>query len=290
MVLHLTNRIDKPGHKLYFDNYFSTFPLFEILAQKKIYAAGTVRLDRFSKLPFSSDAEMKKNCRGCYEELVSSNGSVVCVKWLNNKCVALASNYVGVGQADTAVRFDKISKQKISISRPQIVRDCNLNMGGVDKINQMIAYYRIFIRSKKWTLRMIAHFIDFAIVQSHVEYKMDCEKSNIPKRQVMDLLAFRMKLADQLVYSQSTAKRTARITLDEVRSKQNRVDKSRESCLTDENIRYDRFDHYPVYTKNCLRCKLKGCGAKSQTACSKCNVHLCLSLKRNSYTEYHQKP
>lgn len=35
MVLHLANRIDKPGHKLYFDNYFSTFPVFEILAQKR---------------------------------------------------------------------------------------------------------------------------------------------------------------------------------------------------------------------------------------------------------------
>lgn len=60
MVLHLANRIDEPGHKLYFDNYFSTFPVFEILAQKKIYAAGTVRLDRFSRPPFASDTEMKK--------------------------------------------------------------------------------------------------------------------------------------------------------------------------------------------------------------------------------------
>lgn len=290
MVLHLANRIDRPGHKLFFDNYFSTFPIFEILAQKKIYAAGTVRLDRFSKPPFSSDVEMKKKGRGCFEELVSSNGSVVCVKWCDNKCVALASNYVGVGQADTAVRYDKISKQKISISRPQIVRDYNLNMGGVDKMNQMIAYYRIFIRSKKWTLRMITHFIDFAIIQSHIEYKMDCEKANIPKRKIMDLLAFRMELSDQLVYSQSTAKRTARITLDEVYDKRKRVDKSRETCRTDENIRYDRFDHCPIYTKNCLRCKVKGCDLKSQVACSKCDVHLCLNLKRNCFMEYHKQP
>lgn len=144
---------------------------------------------------------MKKNGRRCYEELVSSTGSVVCVKWFDNKCVALASNYVGVGQVDKAVRFDKISKEKISITRSQIVRDYNLYMGGVDKMNQMIAYYRIFIRSKKWTLRMLTHFIDFAIVKSHIEYKMDCEKSNIPKRQVMDLLEFRMTLSDQLINS-----------------------------------------------------------------------------------------
>lgn len=73
---------------MFFDNYFSTFPLFEILARKQIYAAGTVRLDRFSKPPFSSDSEMKKKGRGCSEEVVSSNGSVTCVKWYDNKCVA----------------------------------------------------------------------------------------------------------------------------------------------------------------------------------------------------------
>ncbi|KAG4078865.1 hypothetical protein HA402_007415 [Bradysia odoriphaga] len=35
MVLHLANRIQRSGHKLFFDNYFSSFQLFEILAQKK---------------------------------------------------------------------------------------------------------------------------------------------------------------------------------------------------------------------------------------------------------------
>lgn len=289
MVLHLANRINKPGHKLFFDNYFSTFPVFEILAQKQIYAAGTVRLDRFSKPPFSSDADMKKKGRGCSEEVVSSNGSVVCVKWYDNKCVALASNYVGVGKIDKAQRFDKVTKQKVSIDRPQIVRDYNLNMGGVDLMNQMISYYRISIRSKKWTLRMITHFIDFAIVQSWIEYKIDCGKSGIPKRQVMDLLEFRMRLANQLVYFESTRKRTARITLDDVYSKHERKDKSRES-RTDQNIRYDGFGHIPKYSEKRLRCKLESCQSKSQLYCSKCNVHLCVNSNHDCYAEYHTKP
>lgn len=289
MVLHLVNRIDQPGHRLYFDNYFSTFNVFEILAQKQIFAAGTIRIDRFSKPPFSSDAEMHKKGRGCCEELVSSNGLVTCVKWYDNKCVALASNYVGVGKPDTALRFDKSSKQKISINRPQIVREYNINMGGVDLMNQMISYYRISIRSKKWTLRMIAHFIDFTIVQSWNEYRIDCEKSAIPKRQVMDLLAFRMRLADQLVYAPSPAKRSSRITLEDVRSKNQRVDKSRER-RTDDDIRYDGFDHFPEYSENRVRCKLETCNGKSQVFCSKCRVHLCLNLNHNCYRDYHKKP
>lgn len=39
MVLHLAKRINNSGHKLFFDNYFSTFHLFEVLAQKKIQLA-----------------------------------------------------------------------------------------------------------------------------------------------------------------------------------------------------------------------------------------------------------
>ncbi|XP_037026607.1 piggyBac transposable element-derived protein 3-like [Bradysia coprophila] len=152
MVLHLANRIDKSGHKLFFDNFFSTFQLFQVLAQKEIYAAGTVRLDRFAKPPFTSAAEMKKKGRGSSEQKVSADGSVVCVKWFDNKCVALASNYVGIGVTDKAHRFDKGSQQKLAIERPQIVREYNINMGGVDLMNQMISYYRISIRSKKWTL------------------------------------------------------------------------------------------------------------------------------------------
>ena len=80
MVLHLSNRIENSGHKLYFDNYFSTFQLFQILTQKKNFAAGTVRLDRFAKPPFMSDAEMKNKGRGYSHELISSDGSVAIVK------------------------------------------------------------------------------------------------------------------------------------------------------------------------------------------------------------------
>lgn len=115
-------------------------------------------------------------------KFVSSNGAVVCVQWFDNKCVTLASNYVGIGKPDKAHRYDKASKQKIKIDRPQIVKDYNLNMGEVDLMNQMISYYRIFIRSKKWTLRMITHFIDFAIINSWIEYKRDCQKAKVPIR------------------------------------------------------------------------------------------------------------
>lgn len=230
---------------------------------------------------------MKKKGRGCSEEVVSSDGIVTCVKWFDNKCVALASNYVGIGKPDKAQRFDKTADKQISIDHPQIVQEYNLNMGGVDLMNQMISYYRITIRSRKWTLRMITHFVDFAIVQSWIEYKIDCDQSGIPKRKVMDLLAFRMQLTNELVYSTAVVKRTGgRINLDDIRSNRNNFEKSREH-RTPESIRYDKHDHFPEYSTKRLKCKLESCKMQSHCFCTKCNVHLCFNKNNNCFAKYH---
>lgn len=260
--------------------------MFQVLAQKKIYAAGTIRIDRFARPPFTKDSEMKKKGRGCSEEVVSADGSVTCVKWYDNKCVALASNYIGIRTPDKAQRYDQVSKQKISIDRPQIVQQYNVNMGGVDLMNQMISYYRIFIRSKKWTLRMVTHFIDFAAVQAWIEYKIDCQKSGVPQRKIIDLLAFRMRLSEELVYFQNLTKRTARITLDDVRSKHAHIEKSREG-RTDERIRYDGLHHLAYYSEDRKRCKRETCNLQSQIICQKCKVHLCLNKNNNCFSQFH---
>jgi len=72
-------------------------------------------------------------------------------------------------------------------------------MVGVDKIDQLIAYYRIFLKSKKCTLRMVFHSIDMAICNSWLEYLQDCNLLGIEKKKQMDLLRFKMRLADNLI-------------------------------------------------------------------------------------------
>lgn len=132
---------------------------------------------------------------------------------------------------------------------------------------------------------MVTHFIDFAVINSWIEYKIDCQKSEVPQRQIMDLLAFRMRLADELVHPTVT-KRTARITLDDLRSKQVCNNKSRER-RTDENIRYDGYMHLPDYSEKRMRCKFKSCNLQSQILCIKCNAHLCLNKNNKCFAKYH---
>jgi len=61
LVMQLSERINVSNCTLFFDNYFSTFRLFEWLKNRNIYAAGTIRVDKFMKPSFTTDKEIKKH-------------------------------------------------------------------------------------------------------------------------------------------------------------------------------------------------------------------------------------
>lgn len=56
-----------------------------------------------------------------------------------------------------------------------------------------------------------------------------------------------------------------------------------------KKIRYDRHDHLPHYDSKdaATRCKNEKCKYSTHVYCSKCNVHLCCTIKRNCFTEFH---
>lgn len=115
VVLHLAERLNRPGHQLYYDNYFSNYQLLEVLKAKGVNVAGTIRLDRFGKPPLISDKDLAKKGRGNSDSVVSDDGKIVVVKWQDNKPVHLASNFVGIGTTDAAKRWDKKSGRHVKV-------------------------------------------------------------------------------------------------------------------------------------------------------------------------------
>ena len=77
-------------HKVFFDNYFTTYELLKSLKEKEIYACGTVNINRkvFPKFP-----NAKKMSRGQHEWFCSSDGVSV-VAWKDNKPVLAATNFI----------------------------------------------------------------------------------------------------------------------------------------------------------------------------------------------------
>nr|CAD7401613.1 unnamed protein product [Timema poppensis] len=161
VVLHLIERLFGGIHFLFFDNYFTSFNLLEALKQKAIHAAGTVRVNRFAGPPLISDKDINKKERGFAEEICTQDGEIVIVKWLDNRACVLASNFIGIGECDTAKR--------------------------------------IRIRSRKWTLKMIFHAVDLALTNSWLEYRHIAREHKVPTKEILDLLHFRQRVAEALI-------------------------------------------------------------------------------------------
>ncbi|CAG5017496.1 unnamed protein product [Parnassius apollo] len=211
--------------------------------------------------------------------------------------VVLASNFVGIGNQDEVRRWNKISKNYVTIPLPELVQLYNNGMGGVDKTDHLISLYRISIRSKKWTLRMIFHAIDLALTNSWLEYQEDCKICNIPSTDVLDLLHFRQRVAEALIkigHPIPSRKRGRPASggsspvNSPVTPKQHRF---RTEIRPASEIQYDTVDHLPEYDqkKEATRCKNPGCKGKTHVYCLKCEIHLCFTGERNCFRKFHQK-
>ncbi len=58
------------------------------------------------------------------------------------------------------------------------------------------------------------------------------------------------------------------------------------------DVRYDCYNHFPVVVDSTKRtsCKFEECKQHTSWKCSKCNVFLCLTNKRNCFSEFHRPP
>ncbi|KAF0749820.1 piggyBac transposable element-derived protein 3-like [Aphis craccivora] len=73
-------------------------------------------------------------------------------------------------------------KKYVDVQRPEVVARYNEGIREVDKCDHLISLYRIFIRSKKWTLRLITHGIDIAAVNSWIEYKKEAKSFGLHEK------------------------------------------------------------------------------------------------------------
>ncbi|KAG0424948.1 hypothetical protein HPB47_027873, partial [Ixodes persulcatus] len=130
----------------------------------------------------------------------------------DNNCVTIASNFVGIGEQKEVSRWDKEKKQHILVKQPEVIKKYNHSMGAVDKLDFLLSLYRIKIRSRKWTLRVLFHFVGIAICNAWLEYLRDNE--GIPRTKLMDLIHFRLQVAEGLIKAVPNARKRGRPSLE----------------------------------------------------------------------------
>lgn len=183
VVMQLSDRIREPNHLVCFDNYFSSYRLFQYLHNRQIFAIGTARMNRFAGSKLLAVKAMENKGRGSTDVNVNSDGRwVILTQWYDNKLVTVGSNFVADGEYDNCRRWDRKQKKYIHVPRPEAIRLYNKNMGGVDKLDFLLSLYRSFIRSRRWTIRMIFHAVDMAVTNSWGEYRIRATALGLPKK------------------------------------------------------------------------------------------------------------
>ncbi|KAH7959422.1 hypothetical protein HPB49_010999 [Dermacentor silvarum] len=173
----------------------------------RILAAGTVRKNWLGKCPLESKKVINKKRRGYSAEYVTSD-DVVVVIWKDNNDVSVASNFVGIGNEEDVRRWDKTKREHIFVKQPEIIAKYNRSTGGVHKMDFLLSLYRTKIRSKKWTLRAIFHFVDLAVCNAWMEYLR--ENAHTRQSKLLDLLHFRLQIAEALISSVPNTRKRGR--------------------------------------------------------------------------------
>lgn len=272
--------------RCYMDNYFSSVPLFRELKLLGILASGTIRANRILGCELKSEKESKKEVRGSYDFKISKEEDIVIVRWHDNGPVNMVSTVVGLGNITIVKRWSEAAKKHVNIGCPQVIAECNQIMGGVDKLDFLMTFYPLKAKTKKWPVRVITHFICFAVCNSWLENIRDANAERLPKKEVKDVTAFRSDIARSLSASNTTVPnrrgRPSTSSPDPVRKSYVGIP------MPTNSTRFDGDNHWPIHiTANFpQRCQNTGCVSKSQVCCRKFGVFLYLRATKDCYYEF----
>lgn len=141
---------------------FYVVAIARILGKNDVLSLGTVRRNRIPDCKLPTEKEMSKKERGYSVEYVADvNGvDITTVAWKDNKVVNWASSFVGEMPKAQVRRYNRKTKQYVSIDHTNIVGEYNRHMGGVDLIDSIMGRYKIQLRSKTWQVRLFYNLLD----------------------------------------------------------------------------------------------------------------------------------
>ena len=275
VVIQLTEKIKNLKCQIFIDNFFNTLSLQKNLLKNRILSAGTVRMNHkhLPKTKIPSDKSMKRG------DMVSFHvNEITFVKWMNNKAVFLLSNFLSATPYHTEKPRKKGSNEKEAVTSPNVVRQYNFHMGGVDLMDQKKVTYQFDHRSKsKYYFRIVHDFIDIAINNSYVVY---CKLGeSVPS---MDAKTYRRAVAQSLIGTFNSRKRAVLASSVMTQQKRLRINQSL----------MDMYGHTMMKSEERKRCKL--CSSKKRQSrtnnkCMQCGIHLCYVNSRNCFKLYHDE-
>uniref|UniRef100_A0A0L8G4M5 PiggyBac transposable element-derived protein domain-containing protein n=1 Tax=Octopus bimaculoides TaxID=37653 RepID=A0A0L8G4M5_OCTBM len=161
VVLQMLGVVDDPrSHSIYFDNLFPNSDLLMRLREMGFEATGTTRDNHLKRCPLKETALMKMEPRGSYDYRFDINNEILIVRWLDNKCVTIGTNYDSVEPICNVQCWRKVIKGKSNVSQPHVLSTHNNFIGGVHKPDRLVSKYATSVRGKKWYRSLFTRVIN----------------------------------------------------------------------------------------------------------------------------------
>lgn len=289
VVLALVNTMHSPSTSaIYADNFFTSIKLVEHLIVYKCRYTGTARENRIGWPGLKATKEMahSRTPRGAMD--YKSSAGILALRWKDDKVVALLSTDVGVEPVSTVKRYNKQDKQKKEVRCPQVIKQYNSSIGGIDKSDMLIHLYKTPLRSRRWYLRLYGYVVDVCLVNAWLLYKRDCNALN---EDAMPLKKFRLELAAVACIHKPQIPHGTRFSSSRSPSPVSLPRRGQCAVIPVDSIRFDSSrHHFPTYTamrQTCKACSTQKNIHRTKWMCSACNIALCLYEFRNCFTEYH---
>ena len=265
VVLDLVRLYAGSNHVLYLDNFFTSGPLVDALAEIDIYTAGTIR-QKARGFPLALKGV--KPAVGAYvSECV---GTTVYYTFHDRKVVSLVSNAFPEDMRGRVVRLPSNDRVLQYQKVPPVLPAYNKYMGAVDHLSQTRKTYGFDRKSKRYWIRPFMTFFDYAVNNAFILYKHNCSKHNV---RPLVLLRFRLELARSLM-KRTPVKR--RRTTQVARS-----DSLVQVCCL---VRVAQIGSVRGRCQHCVNTK-KAKICYTSFGCSNCRVRLC---KVGCFAEYHK--
>lgn len=275
VVMNLVKSLTGRGYRLFFDNFYTGVELLRTLVTLGIRACGTVRTNRKgfpTKLRDIKSFE-KKSKRGGMRWC--RDGDVLTMQWKDNKTVSLMSTIHTAAGTATATRRCKENGQfrNLDVRMPELIRDYNMSMGGVDKSDQLINKYHSLRKTNKWWKTIFFHLIDIARVNSYILFQeFRRQNPGIPELK-------RTSRYGQLDFTEELIRQ-----LGEIDDKENIPGESKPK----KHFTHHAIPHMSDQRGNCKLCYEKEKKErKTFVTCSECTQHYCFNSTRNCLVQAH---
>ena len=132
---------------------------------KNAFVVGIIRANHLLVFLLSTNKDLERVGWGSSDYCVDCDSGIVIAKWVDNKTVQVASNYVGIEPMRKIKWWDKTLNSQVEV--PCTIRQAyNTNMGRVDLVDMLIALYRIKYGTKWWYIKIFWHLINKCTVNA----------------------------------------------------------------------------------------------------------------------------